>query len=151
MALPLRTLEAACEYAGTAGGRMEEWISRDALMWVSLGSGIALLIGAIAVPWIVINLPRDSFSNPRRPRWLDQEPLAIRLPVRLVKNLLACVLIVLGIAMLVLPGQGIFAIVLGVLLADIPGKLKLQQRIVGGQNVMNSLNWLRGKFRRPPL
>jgi hypothetical protein len=130
---------------------MEEWISRDALMWVSLGSGIALLIGAIAVPWIVINLPRDSFSNPRRPRWLDQEPLAIRLPVRLVKNLLACVLIVLGIAMLVLPGQGIFAIVLGVLLADIPGKLKLQQRIVGRQNVMNSLNWLRGKFRRPPL
>jgi hypothetical protein len=58
---------------------------------------------------------------------------------------------VLGIAMLVLPGQGIFAIVLGVLLADIPGKLKLQQRIVGRQNVMNSLNWLRGKFRRPPL
>ena len=130
---------------------MEQWIPRDALMWVSVASGIALLIGAIAVPWIVIYLPRDSFSNARRPGWLDQQPLAIRLPLRLVKNLLACVLIVLGIAMLVLPGQGIFAIVLGVLLADIPGKLKLQQRIVGRQKVMNSLNWLRRKFRRPPL
>ena len=109
------------------------------------------MIGAIAVPWIVINLPQDSFSNPRRPRWLDQQPIAIRLPVRLIKNLLAGALIVLGIVMLVLPGQGIFAIVLGVLLADIPGKLKLQQRIVGRQNVMNSLNWLRRKFGRPPL
>lgn len=133
------------------GGRMEQWIPRDALMWVSVGSGVALVIGAIAVPWLVINLPQDSFSNPRRPRWLDQQPIAIRLPVRLAKNLLACALIVLGIVMLVLPGQGIFAIVLGVLLADIPGKLKLQQRIVGRQNVMNSLNWIRRKFGRPPL
>ena len=61
------------------GGRMEQWIPRDALMWVSVGSGVALVIGAIAVPWIVINLPQDSFSNPRRPRWLDQQPIAIRL------------------------------------------------------------------------
>ena len=128
---------------------MEQWIPRDALMWVSVGSGVALVIGAIAVPWIVINLPQDSFSNPKRR--LDEQPIAIRLPVRLVKNLLACALIVLGIVMLVLPGQGIFAIVLGVLLADIPGRLKLQQRIVGRQNVMNSLNWLRRKFGRPPL
>jgi len=85
---------------------MEEWISRDALMWVSLGSGIALLIGAIAVPWIVIILPRDSFSNPRRPRWLDQEPLAIRLPVRLVKNLLACVLMCSALPCLSFPAKG---------------------------------------------
>jgi len=77
--------------------------------------------------------------------------VAIRIPLRVVKNVLALVLIVLGIAMLVLPGQGILAILLGVMLGDFPGKLKLQHWILARPKVMNSLNWLRRKFRKPPL
>jgi hypothetical protein len=68
-----------------------------------------------------------------------------------MKNVLALVLIILGVAMLVLPGQGILAILLGVMLGDFPGKLKLQRWLLARPKVMKSLNWLRRKFSKPPL
>jgi hypothetical protein len=130
---------------------MEQWFSKETLRWVSIGSGILLVLGAIAVPWIVSRLPKDAFSNLKRPGWLDRQPAAVRIPLRLMKNVLALVLIILGVAMLVLPGQGILAILLGVMLGDFPGKLKLQQWLLARPKVMKSLNWLRRKFSKPPL
>jgi hypothetical protein len=130
---------------------MEQWISKETLVWISIGSGIGLVIGAIAIPWMVIQMPEDSFSNAKRQNWLDRKPAMVRVPLLILKNLLALVLILLGIAMLVLPGQGILSILLGVMLADFPGKLKLQQWILARPKVMESLNWLRRKFRRRSL
>ncbi|HJT21996.1 MAG TPA: hypothetical protein VJ746_16085 [Nitrospira sp.] len=130
---------------------MEQWISKQTLVWLSVGSGVGLIIGALAVPWVVATLPEDYFSDPSRQSWLDRQPAAVRVPVRIGKNLLAVVLIVLGVAMLVLPGQGILSILLGVVLADFPGKLTLQRRILGRPKVMDSVNWLRRKMGRPPF
>ena len=130
---------------------MDQWFSEEVVTWISIGSGICLLLGAIAVPWIVITLPKDAFSHLNRRGWLDGQPTAIRLPLRVLKNVLALGLILVGIAMLVLPGQGILAILLGVMLGDFPGKLRLQQWILARPKVMNSLNWLRRKFRKPPF
>ncbi|HKY73513.1 MAG TPA: PGPGW domain-containing protein [Nitrospira sp.] len=130
---------------------MEEWLSNETLTWVSIGSGICLLLGAIAVPLIVIKLPKNAFSDLKEAGWLEKQSAAVRIPLRLVKNILALVLVVLGIAMLVLPGQGILAILLGVMLGDFPGKLRLQRWLLGRPNVMNSLNWLRKKFKKSPL
>ena len=130
---------------------MELWFSKDTLTWISIASGICLVLGAIAVPWIVVRLPKDAFSNYKRPGWLDHLPAAVRLPLRLLKNLLALALVMAGIAMLVLPGQGILAILLGVMLGDFPGKLRLLQWILGRPKVMNSLNWIRRKFSKPPF
>ena len=130
---------------------MEQWFSNETLRWVSIGSGICLLLGAIAVPLIVIKLPQNAFANLKGAGWLDKQPVAVRIPLRLVKNILALALVVLGIAMLVLPGQGILAILLGVMLGDFPGKLGLQQWLLGRPKVMNSLNWLRRTFKKPPL
>ena len=130
---------------------MEQWLSKEFLTAIALGSGVAFVIGAIAVPWIVVKLPKDAFSNVKRHNWLDHQPAAFRIPLRLLKNVLALALVVVGIAMLVLPGQGVLAILLGVMLGDFPGKLRLQQWILAKPKVLNSLNWLRRKFNKPPL
>jgi hypothetical protein len=130
---------------------MDQWFSKETLTWLSIGSGVCVLVGAIAVPWIVVTLPKDAFANRKRPGMLDRQPPVVRLPLRVLKNLLALVLVVLGIAMLALPGQGILAILLGVMLGDFPGKLRLQQWLLARPHVMKSLNWLRRKFRKPPL
>src|SRR5215813_74398 len=82
---------------------------------------------------------------------LSTRPASVRIPFRILKNLLAFGLILLGAVMFVTPGPGMFPIVLGVLLGDFPGKLKLQRWILSKPHVMNSMNWLRRKFRRPPL
>ncbi|SLM49841.1 conserved protein of unknown function [Nitrospira japonica] len=130
---------------------MDQWISKDTLHWIYAGSGLLLLVIAIAVPWVLITMPRDSFSHPNRHNWLDRKPAAIRVPLRILKNVLALTLIVVGIAMFLTPGPGIFPILLGIFLADFPGKTTLQSRVVRKPTVMNSLNWLRRTFHRPPL
>jgi len=127
---------------------MEQWISKEAVVWIS---GVALTIGVIVIPWILVEMPADAFTNVKRYSWLDKKPASVRIPFRIIKNLLAFGLILLGAGMFVTPGPGMFPILLGVLLADFPGKLKLQRWILSKPYVMNSMNWLRRKFRRPPL
>jgi len=127
---------------------MEQWISKEAVLWIS---GIALSIGVMVIPWILVEMPADAFTNVKRYSWLDKKPASVRIPFRILKNLLAFGLILLGAVMFVTPGPGMFPILLGLLLADFPGKLKLQRWILSKPHVMNSMNWLRRKFRRPPL
>ena len=108
------------------------------------------LLYLLIIPGILYS-NKDAFAKPHRPGWLDQQSATVRFPLRVLKNVLALVLVVLGIAMLVLPGQGILAILLGVMLGDFPGKLRLQQWILARPKVMKSLNWVRKKFKKPPL
>jgi len=130
---------------------MEQWISKETLRWIYAGSGVVLLVVAITVPWVLVTIPRDSFSHPNRHNWLDRQPATVRVPLRILKNLLAFTLVVLGIAMFLTPGPGIFPILLGIFLADFPGKTKLQGWMLRKPKVMSSLNWLRRKFHRSPL
>ncbi|HEY7532194.1 MAG TPA: hypothetical protein VH681_05350 [Nitrospiraceae bacterium] len=127
---------------------MEQWISKDALIWLSVAG---LSICAIVVPWLMVKMPADSFSNTPRYNWLGRKPAAVRIPLRILKNLVALGFIVLGAIMFVTPIPGIFPIVLGIFLADFPGKNTLQQWLLCRPKVMKSMNWLRRKFRRPPL
>jgi len=64
------------------------------------------------------------------------------------KNLLGCVIIVAGIVMLVLPGQGILTILAGIMLLDFPGKYRLLRWIVARPQVLRTLNWLRRRAGR---
>ncbi len=67
------------------------------------------------------------------------------------KNLLGYLLIVAGIAMLVLPGQGVLTILLGVILVDLPGKYRFERWIVARPLVLKSINRLRQRAGRDPL
>jgi len=90
-----------------------------AAVWlaISAASFACSVAGIAAVPWMVCRMPAD---------WFARSPLAFRdrlkaHPVRVVlRNLLGIGLILLGIALLFLPGQGILTIVLGVVLTDLP-------------------------------
>jgi hypothetical protein len=56
-----------------------------------------------------------------------------------------------GLAMLVLPGQGLLTIVIGVSLLDFPGKRVLERRLLSRPMVLQAINRLRQRFGRPPL
>ena len=130
---------------------MEEWISKDTLLWVSTISGVGLIAMAIVTPWLIVRMPEDFFSNPQRYDWLKRKPVMIRIPVRILKNLLAIALVVVGIVMFLTPASGLFPILLGVVLADVPGKAKLQRWILCRKTIRKSMNWLRRKFHRKPV
>jgi hypothetical protein len=68
-----------------------------------------------------------------------------------VKNTLGGCLLVAGIFMLVLPGQGILTILAALALLDFPGKRKLEMSILHRPAVLKSINWLRRRAGREPL
>jgi hypothetical protein len=57
----------------------------------------------------------------------------------------------MGIALLVLPGQGLLTILLGITLLDLPGKRHLEIVLLRRPSVSRAVNWLRRKSGRPPL
>lgn len=130
---------------------MESIFSKEVLVWISIGSGIALLLTAIAIPIVIVKLPTDYLVNDQKKSWLDAQPAMMRISLRLAKNLFGVALVVLGIIMLVLPGQGVLSIILGLSLVDFPGRRALQCKLIRRPKVIDSINWIRKTFRRPPL
>jgi hypothetical protein len=61
------------------------------------------------------------------------------------------VLLAAGIAMLVLPGQGILTMLIGISLVDFPGKRQLERKLIGQPAVLNAINKMRQRFGQPPL
>jgi len=116
------------------------------------GSLVMFLVGLLAMPLVVSRIPADYFAHERRPagRFADRHWLS-RVVLFVLKNLLAVVLLVCGLAMLVLPGQGLLTILVGFLLLDFPGKYRVERWLVARRFVHRPINWLRDKRGRPPL
>jgi len=130
------------------------WIENHEILlgWLTLASA-AVFIGTLAaVPWLVARIPSDYFSHHRRHRtpWADAHP-AFRLALIAAKNLLGVLVILAGLAMLVLPGQGLLTLLLGIMLLDFPGKYKMERRIVSWGPVLRTINRLRRRAGRKPL
>jgi len=133
---------------------MRDWVlaHQGLLAWLGVGS-VVMFVGTLAaVPVVVAWLPKDYFRRRRRRELLQgsRHP-ALRVAWWVVKNVLAVLLLLLGLAMLVLPGQGILTIVLGLVLLDFPGKRRLELALVRRRQVLQSLNWLRRQMGQPPL
>jgi hypothetical protein len=80
----------------------------------------------------------------------DHHPV-LRLLGHVVKNVVGAIFLFAGFLMLFLPGQGILTMLIGVTMLDFPGKRKLEARMVGQPAVLNTINSMRQKFRKPPL
>jgi len=114
------------------------------LALVSLGS---LVISAGATLLVLVRLPADYFSQERRER------PRVGLLVFVAKNIAGWILIAVGIVLSIpgVPGQGLLTILLGVMLADFPGKYRLERWIVRRGPVWRGANAARARFGRPPF
>lgn len=113
----------------------------------------ATFIGSLVLmPILVARLPVDYFQYSRRRRQYsgNRHPF-VHLLFVVLKNALGFVLLLAGIAMLVLPGQGILTILIGLALMDFPGKFRLEKNLVRRQPVFDALNWIRRKAGVPAL
>lgn len=130
------------------------WLDRQQPLLNQLGliSLITLAATVVVLPIVVINLPQDYFTRDHREvaRETRRHPLVWG-SLSLFKNLIGLVLIVAGLAMLLLPGQGTITILIGVALTNFPGKYKLERRIVAQPAVGRTLNKIREWAGRPPL
>lgn len=131
-----------------------EWLANNQqiLVWVGAASAFIFIASLLSLPWLVAKIPEDYFVPKKRQptQWKSQRPL-LRLLALVGKNLIGYGLILAGTLMLFLPGQGILTMVTGLLLVDYPGKFRIERRIVSTPTVLNGLNWLRAKAKKPPL
>lgn len=117
------------------------------LGWISVTSAFIFLISLIVVPLIIIRIPTDYFQHRSRRRGFGfRGPRPVfRASLLIAKNLLAAILVIGGVLMLVLPGQGLLTILIGVGISDFPGKYRLERKLVAAPGILTAMNWIRGK------
>ncbi|MEM8884392.1 MAG: PGPGW domain-containing protein [Planctomycetota bacterium] len=126
------------------------WIEDHALeIWV--GSALMLLAGVILAPWWIARLPVDGLRRTDPLGDFREHHPVLRAVIWVVRNLVGIVVVVLGVLMLVLPGQGILTVLLGLGMMDFRGKRRIVQSIVKRKSVFASMNWIRRKAGKPEL
>lgn len=125
---------------------------KEAIWWIAAFSGLVFVGSLVVVPWLAVRIPADYFVTKHRPKlpFADRHRL-LRWTGLIVKNLTGTLLVLAGIAMIFLPGQGLLTVAMGVLLIDFPGKHNLEGKIIRWHPVLKSINWLRGKAGVEPL
>jgi hypothetical protein len=124
---------------------LSSWFSQPAVMWAVGGfSVVAVVASIIMVPRYVAKLPADYLRSGDR----EKNP---SVALRVARNALGVLLVLLGIAMLLLPGQGLITLIVGVLLVDFPGKQKLIRKVLGRRKVLEAVNKLRARHHAPPM
>ena len=115
-------------------------------------ASLLMFFGSLFVlPLLLARMPADYFIRERSERVPGERGWVAWLAGKLFKNSLGGLLILAGIAMLVLPGQGLITLLIGLSLVDFPGKRAVQLAIIRRPRVHKTVNWLRMKYGRPPV
>jgi hypothetical protein len=101
---------------------------------------------------MIVRIPPDYFLHDRRQSLSSKgsHPF-LRLLLTGAKNALGAVLLLVGIVLLFLPGQGLLTLLLGLMIMNYPGKFDFERWLVRRPHVLPALNWLRARYGRPPL
>ena len=119
------------------------------LGWAGLLSLIMMVATLLAVPLIIISLP-PQYLNEKKDR-LSEIQSPWRWPYLVVKNITGAVLLLAGVAMLILPGQGLLTLAIGLGLMNLPGKRSLIRHLIGRARVLRTINQWRAKAHKEPL
>jgi len=113
----------------------------------------SFVLSIVAAIVVVVRLPADYFAGAAPKRILHVRSRALSVVLRVAKNVIGVVLLALGFVMSIpgVPGQGILTMLLGLMLVDVPGKRRLEQRLVARPSVRRAIDKMRARWGRPPL
>jgi hypothetical protein len=118
--------------------------------WIALfGISVATLVLSVVIAgWILVRIPPDYFKGESR-QPLQKRPLWMRI----LKNIGGAVLVAVGLVLSVpgVPGQGLLMVLSGLMLLDLPGKYKLERKMLSFRPLRAAANRLRAWRGRPPL
>ncbi|WP_437743860.1 hypothetical protein WME73_01865 [Sorangium sp. So ce302] len=121
---------------------------------IAVGVCLASFIAGMALVTVVlVRLPEDYLERQEEAPFLEGRPAWVRVAARVGKNLLGVMAVTLGILLSLpgVPGPGALVILIGVMLLDIPGKRRLERRLLGAPRVRAVADRVRARFGRPPL
>jgi|TARA_B110000438_G_C15767434_1_gene630285 hypothetical protein len=121
---------------------------------ISLGglSILMVILSIIGAGWFISKIPEDYFIHEKRQHgnW-NEYSSEVRIVIIIAKNIFGVAMLISGLLLLVLPGQGLLTMIIGLLLIDYPGKFRLEQKIISIPSVFKGLNWFRAKSKKPYL
>jgi len=132
---------------------LDWFVSHPALTGIILVTSIMLAVAyAVLIFFAIGRMSPDYFLRKEITPggWRARHP-ALRLLGHLVKNVLGALLVLMGVAMLILPGQGILTLLIGISLMDFPGKRALEVKIVRTPAVHRAMDKIRARAGQPPL
>lgn len=132
---------------------LEPLLSPAVLLGLGVFSVVMFIASLVGVPYFLSRLPANYFTRQERHQLglPETRSQGLHLLWKVLRNLLGALLLLLGILMLVLPGQAILTILIAVLLMDFPGKRRFERWIIARPSVMHALNKLRHRAGQPPL
>ncbi len=113
-------------------------------------SFVIFIFSLLSIKWLVSLIPSDYFVNKKPSKFKSKYPL-VWLISMIIKNLIGYVLIIGGIIMLLLPGQGLFTIFIGLMMSNYPGKYFIERKLIAIPSILRTINWLRKKSNQNPL
>jgi hypothetical protein len=122
------------------------------LTWLWVLSALTFFGTLLAIPMLVLRIPQDYFlyDTAHLREYRKQHPI-VRVFSLILKNILGVILIIAGIIMLFLPGQGVLTILIGIILVNFPRKKALEIRIIRQPAVLRAIDWMRFKSGKKPL
>ena len=120
------------------------------ILWLATISLFVFIFSLISIKWLVALIPTNYFIKKNMVKSKRSYSFIWLISV-IVKNLIGYTLILGGLLMLVLPGQGLFTILMGLVLSNYPGKYNIERRFISIPSVLRTVNWLRKKSNKPPL
>jgi hypothetical protein len=132
---------------------LADWLwANAALTTVMLVVSVVVLVGSLWLCYyVLITIPADYFNRQRPPLAQFRDRPALWWTLIISKNLIGALLVASGLVMFFTPGQGILTLLLGISLLDVPGKHRLERRIIERKSVLKVINRLRARARKPPL
>lgn len=120
------------------------------LVWLGSLSFIIFIFSLLTIKWLVALIPSDYFIKKNNSEFRSNYPIFWLVSI-IIKNLVGYTLIIGGILMLVLPGQGLFTIFVGLMLSNYPGKFYIERKFIAIPSVLRAINWLRKKSNTPSI
>ena len=122
------------------------------LSWLAVFSVVAFVGTLVSIPALVIRIPEDYFRHRKRPSAEASGSGSVKhLLLTGIKNVIGVLFVLAGVAMLVLPGQGLITILIGLMLMNFPGKYALERALISQKPLLAFVNRLRTRAGRPPI
>jgi len=125
-------------------------IYKNLIIWIGSISIFIFIFSLFSVRWLVTLIPSSYFIEKKSSHLRSRNPV-VWYAVIILKNLIGYSLVLGGIMMLVLPGQGIFTIFIGLIMSNYPGKYAIEKKFIAVPSILKSINWMRARSNKLPI
>lgn len=123
------------------------WLENNSYILFYLGiiSVLIFIFSIVGLRLFIIAIPSDYFINKKRVSALRDNSILLWVFYKIFKNIIGYIFIAIGLLALILPGQGILMILIGLMMSDYPKKFDLEKKIIKINTVRKGVNWIRIK------